>query len=148
MALTSDAWLNHLNSAIESSAKPISLNSFVEILERFDQAERDYLCELKLLIRLMKAAAILLRHLDFILLCSSSQPTTSEASSLEVEADVTEFLAEDATRDMLRGVEQRGQGLLSESHLLWQPWLDWEMGLLRSASDTRWVTVSSTADKQ
>ena len=35
-------------------------------------------------------------------------------------------MADDAVRGMLRGVVHRGNGLLSESHLLWQPWLDWE----------------------
>lgn len=84
------------------------------------------------------AAAILLRHLEFILLCARSAlpllATTSEQPNTpyEVDTEVVDFLSPDSARSMIRSVEERGRGLLSENHLLWQPLLHWEMSLLQS----------------
>lgn len=61
---------------------------------------------------LTAALAILQRHIDFLL--------------AKHEVEVEEFLTEETKRGMLQAVVQRGAGLLSTSHLLWQPWLEWE----------------------
>ena len=83
------------------------------------------------------AVKVPLRHLSFIILCSRSSLdlTTSSQSddTLKVEPDITDFLNETTVRDMVRGVVERGQGLLNESHLLWRSWFDWEMDMLLAA---------------
>jgi hypothetical protein len=56
--------------------------------------------------------------------------------ALEVEAEVTELLTRDTARQMLQGIMVRGESLLGESHLLWQPWLEWELAILKDLSGT------------
>ena len=89
----------------------------------------------------LEAVAIYLRHIEFLLSCAgptlSAESEISETSrTFAVDTDVAEFLVADTTRSMLRRVVQRGQGLLSESHLLWQLWLDWEMSILQAGEDS------------
>jgi hypothetical protein len=43
--LTSDQWLSHMDLLISTSPQPLGLEQFVTILERFEQAEQDYLCK-------------------------------------------------------------------------------------------------------
>lgn len=45
LPLTPDQWLSYIDLLINSSPRPLTLDGFVEILERFEQAEQDYLCE-------------------------------------------------------------------------------------------------------
>ena len=45
LPLTLDQWLSYIDVLINSSPRPLTLDGFVEILERFEQAEQDYLCE-------------------------------------------------------------------------------------------------------
>lgn len=88
------------------------------------------------------ASAILIRHIEFILLCSRSAfalPALEDGmddspNMLTVDEEVKAFLTEDTTRGMLQGVCERAKGLLSESHLVWQPWLEWELGWLERVS--------------
>ncbi|WWD18688.1 hypothetical protein CI109_103142 [Kwoniella shandongensis] len=103
-----------------SSLVMLSDESFVEILEKFDQAEKDYL-----------SLAVLTRHVEFI---TSSYQAAKDASAA-VSEEVVEFLTQDTARSMLRGVAQRAQGLLNESQAVWQPWLDWELQQLEGAAD-------------
>ncbi|RXK40070.1 hypothetical protein M231_02710 [Tremella mesenterica] len=124
-----DTWLSYFDDLFESSVQPVTLDVFVEMLERFDQAEKDYL-----------SSAVLLRHVEFILRCTShlyAPPEDSQLSRpfIRVEADVAEFLSEETVRRMLQGVVQRGNQLLGESHLLWQPWIDWELDILKTKID-------------
>ncbi|EIW67704.1 hypothetical protein TREMEDRAFT_69686 [Tremella mesenterica DSM 1558] len=127
--LDQDTWLSYFDDLFESSVQPVTLDVFVEMLERFDQAEKDYL-----------SSAVLVRHVEFILRCTSHlypPPEDSQLSkpSISVEADVAEFLSEETVRGMLQGVVQRGNQLLGESHLLWQPWIDWELDLMKTKID-------------
>lgn len=46
LALMPDLWLSHLDDLIARSPRPLSLDSFLDIAERFEQAEQDYLCKL------------------------------------------------------------------------------------------------------
>ncbi len=132
MWLISDVWLKYLDDLIESSPKPLTLDLFVEILERFDQAERDYICGWSITnVAEVQACAILLRHIDFVLQCSRSNSQGSD-DTLSVDTDLASFLTENSTRSIVQGVVQRGEGLMSESHLLWQPWLAWEMTFISS----------------
>ncbi|ORY30589.1 hypothetical protein BCR39DRAFT_529041 [Naematelia encephala] len=100
--LNEDEWLKYLDLLISTSPQPLPVDSFLDVMEKFEQAERDYLC------------------LDY-----RSHPPN------QVESDLAEILVEDTVREMIRGVVIRGEGLLSESHLLWQLALDWEIGLLQ-----------------
>jgi hypothetical protein len=80
---------------------------------------------------------VLLRHIEFVLSCSSNQPglslteTETESEALTVDEEVSAFLTEDVVRDMLQGIVSRGSGFLSQSHLLWQKRIDWEMSRLK-----------------
>lgn len=87
------------------------------------------------------ALALLLRHIEFIIGCtrSSAGIATTEDRPVLVDPEVEAFLTLDAVRGMLRSVTQHGNGLLSESHLLWQPWIDWEISLARASSETEHV---------
>ena len=69
--------------------------------------------------------------------------TTEGTDTLDVDGDITEFLTPDTVRAMAKAiVSQRAHGLLGDSHLLWQPWIDWEMAQLSAASDRR-VNISN-----
>lgn len=59
---------------------------------------------------MLLALAILVRHVEFIL----------SAASILDHASI---------RQLLRTVTFRGKTFLTSSHLLWQPWLEWEMSL-------------------
>nr|XP_031864419.1 uncharacterized protein CI109_000333 [Kwoniella shandongensis]KAA5531491.1 hypothetical protein CI109_000333 [Kwoniella shandongensis] len=117
--LSDESWLAYINTSI-ANAQQLGLESFVEILEKFDQAEKDYL-----------SLAVLTRHVEFI---TSSYQAAKDASAA-VSEEVVEFLTQDTARSMLRGVAQRAQGLLNESQAVWQPWLDWELQQLEGAAD-------------
>lgn len=43
---TSESWMGYFNLLIPSAGAELKLEQFVDILERFEQAEQDYLCEL------------------------------------------------------------------------------------------------------
>jgi hypothetical protein len=51
LALTPDLWLSHLDNLISRSPRPLSLDSFLDIAEQFEQAEQDYLCKLSCIAR-------------------------------------------------------------------------------------------------
>ncbi|KAK4688382.1 squamous cell carcinoma antigen recognized by T-cells 3, partial [Tremellales sp. Uapishka_1] len=123
--LSEDLWLSFLDGLIGRSTAAVTLEILVDIMEAFDRAEKDYL-----------SLAILLRHIDFIVTCSRSVTgAIHDGSALFVlDEDVIQFLSEDTVRDMLGAVVRIGEGLLSESHLLWQPWVEWEMSLLERKS--------------
>ena len=123
-------------------AEPIlSLDVLVHVLEKFDQAERDYLCELyKQTVKLTEAVAILLRHMEFLL--SLYRAVRLSKGAPEQQADVTEFLSDEAIRDFLQGIVNRGQGLLGDSNLLWQQWLDWELSLEWVYEERRLLTTA------
>ncbi|WWC62824.1 uncharacterized protein I303_105422 [Kwoniella dejecticola CBS 10117] len=95
-----------------------------EMLEKFDQAEQDYL-----------SISILDRHINFILACFRSDRPGSQGSDAYADGDVIDFLTEDNTRNMVKSVYQRGSHVLNESDQLWQTWLGWELGLLGRASN-------------
>ena len=44
-SLIIDQWLKYLDQLIQGASSPLTLDTFVEILERFEQAEQDYLCK-------------------------------------------------------------------------------------------------------
>ncbi|WVF68817.1 hypothetical protein IAT40_003590 [Kwoniella sp. CBS 6097] len=120
--LDEDTWLFYLETLISSSSKPLSLDDFVGILERFDQAERDYF-----------SIPILLRHLEFVVACfpqSTSSPGAPEDEtqpvSIPVDEDVAEFLSAETTRGLISGIVQQARGSLIDSHKVWKPWMEWE----------------------
>lgn len=130
----SDEWLSYFDRLIVPS---IDLEAFVNIIERFEQAEQDYLCKSFARMRLTLALAILLRHVEFIIGASNSSivvNTTEEP--LSVDPEVQAFLTPEAVREMLHNVVAKGHGLLTESHLLWQPWINWEMSLPGANSES------------
>ncbi|KAK8858792.1 hypothetical protein IAR55_003022 [Kwoniella newhampshirensis] len=124
--LNDESWLAYINTTIDN-ARQLSLDSFVDVLEKFDQAEKDYL-----------SLPILVRHAEFVI--SSHQAARStltvggEEPTLTVSEEVAEFLTSDTVRSMLQAVSQRSQGLLSESQAVWQPWLDWEVSIEATSS--------------
>jgi len=79
----------------------------------------------------MTALAILLRHIEFVLACAggSAGIVTTDGNDIQIDEEVSSFLAEDVVRGTIRAILARGSGLLVESHLLWQPYLDWEIRL-------------------
>ncbi|WWC88440.1 uncharacterized protein L201_003351 [Kwoniella dendrophila CBS 6074] len=109
-----------------SSPQPLSLDAFVDILEKFDQTEQDYL-----------SITILARHIEFIFSCfGAGQPESSQnEKAVTVESDVNEFLTIDTTRSMIKAIYTRAEGLMSDSGKLWQLWLDWELNLLGNSPD-------------
>ncbi|WVQ65310.1 uncharacterized protein L199_003486 [Kwoniella botswanensis] len=119
-------WLLYFDLKIPSCQRPLSLDAFVEILEKFDQAEQDYI-----------SAAVLTRHIQFVLSCFHAGVPEDAANNTTttVDSDVTEFLSEDTTRNMIKALYQRGEGLLDQSEEIWQIWLQWELGLLYNASN-------------
>ncbi|WWD05336.1 hypothetical protein V865_003409 [Kwoniella europaea PYCC6329] len=119
-------WLSYFDLKIPSCQQPLSLDAFVEILEKFDQAEQDYI-----------SAAVLTRHIQFVLSCFHAGVPEDAANSrtTTVDSDITEFLSEDTTRNMIKALYQRGEGLLDQSEEIWQIWLQWELGLLYNASN-------------
>lgn len=127
--LITDEWIGYLDQLIRTTTSPLTLDGFVDILEHFEQAEQDYLCMPYLLSTLIAALAVLLRHVEFVLGCVSGSAgiATTDGTAHQVNDDVSTFLTADSVRGMLRAVLARGSGLLTESHLLWQPYLDWEM---------------------
>ncbi|WVQ96378.1 hypothetical protein IAU59_003483 [Kwoniella sp. CBS 9459] len=134
--LDEDTWLFYLETLISSSSRPLSLDDFVGILERFDQAENDYF-----------SIPILLRHLEFVIGCyprypSSSGSTPQEAedsqlAAIPVDEDVAEFLSAETARGLISGIVQRARGSLSESHKVWKPWLEWEQRFLDPPAERR-----------
>nr|XP_019000213.1 uncharacterized protein I203_07372 [Kwoniella mangroviensis CBS 8507]OCF63674.1 hypothetical protein I203_07372 [Kwoniella mangroviensis CBS 8507] len=118
-------WLSYFDLKIPSCQQPLSLDAFVEILEKYDQAEQDYI-----------SAAVLTRHIQFVLSCfhAGGPEDVANSTTTMVDSDVTEFLSEDTTRNMIKALYQRGEGLLDQSEEIWQIWLQWELGLLQNAS--------------
>ncbi|OCF40172.1 hypothetical protein I317_05996 [Kwoniella heveanensis CBS 569] len=129
--LDEDTWLFSLETLISSSARPLSLDDFVSVLEKFDQAENDYF-----------SIPILLRHLEFVVACypratlsNSASEDGSQPAPIPVDEDVAEFLSAETTRGLISGIVQRARGSLSESHKLWNPWLEWEKTFLEDPAE-------------
>nr|XP_019045381.1 hypothetical protein I302_05770 [Kwoniella bestiolae CBS 10118]OCF24311.1 hypothetical protein I302_05770 [Kwoniella bestiolae CBS 10118] len=120
-------WLSYFDLRLSSCALPLSLDAFLEISEKFTLAEQDYI-----------SIAVLARHINFVIHCfhaGVSGNASNEGPALAVDSEVKEFLTADTARSMIKALYERGQGMLSGSHQLWQLWLQWELDLLKNASD-------------
>ncbi|WVR06547.1 hypothetical protein IAU60_003578 [Kwoniella sp. DSM 27419] len=116
-------WFTYFDILLASTPKPVTLDAFVTILEAFDRAEQDYM-----------SIDLLLRHLNFVIACSTSQNESSTSDSVPVDGDVSKFLVVDTLRGMLAGIVSKGEDSISESHKLWQPWVEWEVGQIANGT--------------
>lgn len=146
--LMPDEWFSHLDELIQSQAQPLTMEGFLDVFERFMEAENDYFCKSSPLPPSLQcrkladrvAIAILSRHMDFVIRCagaSSGLPSNgddADAAGLSVDPEVGETLAHDAVRGMLRDISRKGDSSLADSHLLWSRWRDWEMSVLEAAT--------------
>lgn len=46
LIMSAEEWLTYLNNFVNSVVKPLDVTAFMDIVEKYVQAERDYLCEL------------------------------------------------------------------------------------------------------
>lgn len=44
--MSAEEWLTYLDNFVNSVVKPLDVTAFMDIVEKYVQAERDYLCEL------------------------------------------------------------------------------------------------------
>ncbi|KGB79737.2 hypothetical protein CNBG_5575 [Cryptococcus deuterogattii R265] len=126
--LQEEEWLTYLDDFINNAVKPLDVTAFMDIMEKYVQAERDYL-----------SPSIILQHVKFIITCfkASHNPQSSEeAMEVAVDEEVSAFLDIETTRGLIKAAVDLGNGLLSESQQLWQLWIDWELGLLEGAKGT------------
>lgn len=126
-------WRRILDAKIASLAQPVGLDAFVNVLELFQSAQEEYLCEFSLeccrgslCTPLTAALAILEQHAKFLV------GLVAPASEGKVTGDdeVREYLNAETLRGMLRDVAEKTNGLLSSSQAVWQVWIDWEVSLL------------------
>ncbi|WVO20839.1 uncharacterized protein IAS62_002139 [Cryptococcus decagattii] len=126
--LQEEEWLTYLDDFINNAVKPLDVTAFMDIMEKYVQAERDYL-----------SPSIILQHVKFIITCfkASHDPQSSEETmEIAVDEEVSAFLDIGTTRGLIKVAVDLGNGLLSESQQLWQLWIDWELGLLEGAKGT------------
>nr|ODN95071.1 hypothetical protein L204_04418 [Cryptococcus depauperatus CBS 7855] len=125
--LQEDEWIAYLNQFIGNLPKLIDIDVFLQITEKYVQAEKDYL-----------SLPVLLKHSNFIISCYNARypvDTSEKQDEISVEEEITEFLDIDTTRGLLQAITKQGLGILSESQQLWQLWIDWEMSILERTSD-------------
>ncbi|OWZ67231.1 hypothetical protein AYX14_00331 [Cryptococcus neoformans] len=126
--LQEEEWLTYLDNFVNSVVKPLDVTAFMDIVEKYVQAERDYL-----------SLPIILQHVKFIIACfkAGHDPQSSEeALEVPVDEEVAAFLDVGTTRGLIKAATDLGNGLLSESQQLWQLWIDWELGLMEGAKGT------------
>ncbi|WVN86727.1 uncharacterized protein L203_101899 [Cryptococcus depauperatus CBS 7841] len=120
--LQEDEWIAYLNQFIGNLPKLIDIDAFLQITEKYVQAEKDYL-----------SLPVLLKHSNFIISCYNARypvDTSEIQDEISVGEEITEFLDIDTTRGLLQAITKQGLGILSESQQLWQLWIDWEMSIL------------------
>lgn len=127
-ALITAQWNIRLDEMIRS---PVSLDSALKILERFDQAEQDYHCKSTEIPRLTLAIKIIQRNAEFLTHCITPGQTG-------VDPEVLAAIDASTARDMLRSLTSRAAGDLGASTKVWAVWRDWEMTQLEHESE-RWV---------
>lgn len=44
--MRAEEWLTYLDDFVNNAVKPLDVTAFMDIMEKYVQAERDYLCEL------------------------------------------------------------------------------------------------------
>ncbi|KAL0254058.1 hypothetical protein I308_101437 [Cryptococcus tetragattii IND107] len=126
--LQEEEWLTYLDDFTNNAVKPLDVTAFMDIMEKYVQAERDYL-----------SPSIILQHVKFIITCfkaSHNPQSCEEAMEVAVDEEVSAFLDIGTTRGLIKVAVDLGNGLLSESQQLWQLWIDWELGLLEGAKGT------------
>ncbi|EAL22747.1 hypothetical protein CNBB1950 [Cryptococcus deneoformans B-3501A] len=126
--LQEEEWLTYLDDFVNNAVKPLDVTAFMDIMEKYVQAERDYL-----------SLSIILQHVKFIIACFKAGHTpqsSEEALEVPVDEEVSAFLDVGTTRGLIKAAVDLGNGLLSESQQLWQLWIDWELRLLEGAKGT------------
>lgn len=127
-------WLRILDAKVSSIAEPVTLDAFADILEVFQTAEQEYLCEFGAKAaeqQLMTAATIFAKHAKFLIDLS----TPVAEGKVTGDDEVREYLNAETLRDMLREFAVRVNGLLNSSQAVWQLWIDWELSLLDGLSE-------------
>ncbi|KAL1413103.1 Splicing factor [Vanrija albida] len=116
--LGEQVWLRLIDAKTKLAVQPLTLEGFVDVLELYSKAENDYL-----------SVAVLEHHIKFILRAAGVAGPEGE-EPWTVDAEVAEYLNTDSVRGLIKGVVDRGIGLLSSSQQLWQLWRDWEQSLI------------------
>ncbi|KAJ7695961.1 hypothetical protein B0H17DRAFT_930002 [Mycena rosella] len=112
-----DVWLA-LIKAKEETLDLDTVNGVEELLALYKRAEEDYL-----------SIPILKRHVEFIL------ARFEHYSETEKPRELGELFSVDSTRTALGEVVDKGIWHLSQSHLLWDQFRDWELQILAAVPD-------------
>lgn len=126
MATPDDIWLPLIDA--KTAASDINTpEGALEVLDVYSKAESDYMF-----------FSILQKHLDFLV------DRHEYFSGLEVEPDnLGKLFSDDWTREAMSIVVSKGTGHISQSHVLWDQYYNWELDILEKAStDEKPLSVS------
>ncbi|KAG1745853.1 uncharacterized protein EDB91DRAFT_1119017 [Suillus paluster] len=117
IATPDDIWLPLIDA--RTAASDINTpEGALEVLDIYSKAESDYM-----------SFSILQKHLEFIV------DRYEYFSGLEVEPDnLGELFSDDWTRETMATLVSKGAGDMSQSHVLWDQYYNWELEILEKAS--------------
>lgn len=117
MATPGDIWLPLIDA--KTAASDVNTpEGALEVLGVYSKAESDYM-----------SFPILQKHLEFL------ADRHQYFSGLEVEPDnLGELFSDDWTREAMSIVVSKGAGDISQSHVLWDQYYNWELEILEKAS--------------
>lgn len=117
MAAPDDIWLPLIDA--KTAASDVNTpEGALEVLDVYSKAELDYM-----------SFSILQKHLEFLV------DRHEYFSELEVEPDnLGELFSDSWTREAMSSVVSKGAGDISQSHVLWDQYYNWELEKLEKAS--------------
>lgn len=117
VAAPDDIWLPLIDA--KTAASDVNTpEGALEVLDVYSKAESDYM-----------SFSILQKHLEFLV------DRHEYFSGLEVELDNLGELFSDAwTREAMSSIVSKGAGDISQSHVLWDQYYNWELEILEKAS--------------
>lgn len=115
-----DLWLELIESK-KASLDLDTVDGVAELLVVYERAEYDY-----------TSIPLLKSHIEFVLE-RYARYYGSEATEPKPDA-FGELFSEDWTRTTLSGIVKKGQGHVTQSHVLWDMQRDWELEVLESTS--------------
>lgn len=117
MAAPDDIWLPLIDA--KTAASDVNMpEGALEVLDVYSKAELDYM-----------SFSILQKHLEFLV------DRHEYFSELEVEPDnLGELFSDSWTREAMSSIVSKGAGDISQSHVLWDQYYNWELEKLEKAS--------------
>ncbi|KIK47472.1 hypothetical protein CY34DRAFT_228718 [Suillus luteus UH-Slu-Lm8-n1] len=117
MAAPDDIWLPLIDA--KTAASDVNTpEGALEVLDVYSKAELDYM-----------SFSILQKHLEFLV------DRHEYFSELEVEPDnLGELFSDSWTREAMSSIVSKGAGDISQSHVLWDQYYNWELEKLEKAS--------------